>query len=176
MSQTTHELVVTAVGPDRPGIASDFSGHVHACGANLADSRMVNLRGQFALLALVEGTDQVLEKVKARLGEAAAKMNLAIGFSSAAKTTRRDGVPFRLKTYSMDQPGIVHRITSYLHEQEINIEELETRLESAPFMGTPVFNLEIVMLVPKGKNVKKLRRALEELGDALNCDVDIDPA
>lgn len=176
MSQATHELVVTAVGPDRPGIASDFSGHVHACGANLADSRMVNLRGQFALLALVEGTEEVLSKVKARLGEAAAKMNLTVGFSSATKTTRREGVPFRLKTYSMDQPGIVHRITSYLHEQEINIEELETRLESAPFMGTPVFNLEIVMLVPQGKNVKTLRRALEELGDALNCDVDIDPA
>lgn len=26
----SHELVVTAVGPDRPGIASDFTGHVHA--------------------------------------------------------------------------------------------------------------------------------------------------
>jgi glycine cleavage system transcriptional repressor len=48
----SHELVVTAVGPDRPGIASDFTGHVHAAGANLADSRMVNLRGQFALLAV----------------------------------------------------------------------------------------------------------------------------
>ena len=42
------ELVVTAVGPDRAGIASDFTGHVHAAGANLADSRMVNLRGHFA--------------------------------------------------------------------------------------------------------------------------------
>jgi glycine cleavage system transcriptional repressor len=137
---------------------------------------MVNLRGHFAFLALVEGSDDVLEKVKSRLREAAPKMGLTLEFSSAAKTAPREGVPFRLKTYSMDQPGIVHKITSYLHEQGINIEELETSLESAPFMGTPVYNLEIVMLVPKGKNVKTLRRALEELGDTLNCDVDIDPA
>lgn len=172
----SEELVVTAVGPDRPGIASDFSGHVHACGANLADSRMVNLRGQFALLALVEGSADVLDRLRRRLEEAAPKMNLTIEFSSAAKAPPREGVPFRLKTYSMDQPGIVHRITSHLHEQGINVEELETHLESAPFMGTPVFTLEILMLVPRAASVKALRRSLEELGDSLNCDVDIEPA
>lgn len=173
------ELVITAVGPDRPGIASDFTGHVHAAGANLADTRMVNLRGQFALLALVEGETATLEDVKKRLGEAGPKIGLAIEFASAApKDTlaNREGVPFRLKTYSMDQPGIVHRITSYLREHGINVEELETRLESAPFMGTPVFTMEILMLVPKKVSVKTLRLALEELGDSLNCDVDIDPA
>ena len=34
----------------------------------------------------------------------------------------------------------------------------------------------IVMLVPKTVSVKELRRQLEDLGDKLNCDVDIDPA
>ena len=43
-------------------------------------------------------------------------------------------------------------------------------------MGTPVFTMEILMLVPRPSSVKTLRRALEELGDTLNCDVDIDPA
>lgn len=172
----SHELVVTAVGPDRPGIASDFSGHVHACGANLADSRMINLRGQFALVALVEGGAEVLDALRRRLTDAAPKMGLTIDFGAAAKASRREGVPFRLKTYSMDQPGIVHKVTSFLNDQGINVEELETRLESAPFMGTPVFTLEILMLVPREASVKALRRSLEELGDTLNCDVDLDPA
>jgi glycine cleavage system transcriptional repressor len=174
------ELVITAVGPDRPGIASDFSGHVHAAGANLADTRMVNLRGKFALIALVEGTSTVLENVKKRLSEAAPHIGLAIEFSTPTSKEgvagQREGVPFRLKTYSMDQPGIVHRITSYLRENGVNVEELVTRLESAPFMGTPVFTMEILMLVPKTVSVKALRQALEALGDELNCDVDIDPA
>lgn len=183
----TQELVVTAIGPDRPGIASDFTGHVHAAGANLADTRMVNLRGHFALLALVEGAPDVLETVKTRLRESASKLGLTFEFSTGSKATtgaagaptgpaKRAGVPFKLKTYSMDQPGIVHKISSYLHEQGINIEELETHLESAPFMGTPVFTMEIVMLVPSTASVKTLRRSLEDLGDALNCDIDLDPA
>ena len=177
------ELVITAVGPDRPGIASDFTGHVHSAGANLADTRMVNLRGQFAFIALVEGgTAEVLDEVKKRLREAAPTIGLSIEFSAATPkdgsgaAASREGVPFRLKTYSMDQPGIVHRITSYLREHSVNVEELTTRLESAPFMGTPVFTMEILMLVPKSASMKKLRSALEDLGDQLNCDVDIDPA
>lgn len=172
----SQELVVTAVGPDRPGIASDFTGHVHAAGANLADSRMMNLRGHFALIALVEGSPEVLESLKNRLREASSSVGLTFEFSVAPKAEARKGVPFRLKTYSMDQPGIVHKITTFLREQHINIEELETSLESAPFMGTPVFTMEIVMLVPSTTNVKALRRSLEELGDTLNCDVDLDPA
>lgn len=172
----SHELVVTAVGPDRPGLASEFSGHIQSAGANLADSRMVNLRGQFAVLALVEGPSEVLEALKVRLRGAAPAMGLAVDFAAAPKSNPRQGVPFRLKTYSMDQPGIVHRITSYLREQAINVEELVTRLESAPFMGTPVFTMEILMLVPPATSVKALRRALEDLGDTLNCDVDLDPA
>lgn len=172
----SEELVVTAVGPDRPGLASEFAGHVHGAGANLADSRMMNLRGQFALIALIEGAADVLERVRQRLREAAPVIGLTMEFSGAPKAGPREGVPFRLKTYSMDQPGIVHKVTSYLREEGVNVEELETRLESAPFMGTTVFTMEIVMLVPKTASVKKLRRALEELGDALNCDVDLDPA
>lgn len=176
----SHELVITAVGPDRAGIASEFTEQIHAAGGNLADTRMVNLRGKFAVIALVEGSNEVLADVKTRLGGAAPKIGLAIEFSTPtpkdAALAQREGVPFRLKTYSMDQPGIVHRITSYLREHGINVEELTTRLESAPFMGTPVFTMEILMLVPKSVSVKTLRHSLEELGDSLNCDVDIDPA
>lgn len=176
----SHELVITAVGPDRAGIASELTGHIHAAGANLADTRMVNLRGKFALIALVEGTVEVLEVVKQKLVDGAPSLGLAIELSTPrpkdTTLAQREGVPFRLKTYSMDQPGIVHRITSYLREHGVNVEELVTRLESAPFMGSPIFTMEILMLVPKSVSVKILRHALEELGDTLNCDVDIDPA
>src|SRR5690349_17117734 len=101
----SHELVVTATGPDRPGLVAELTGHVHAAGANLADSRMVNLRGQFALLALVEGSADVLADVERRLRETAESMGLRVDTSRKTTAGPRTGVPFRLKTYSMDQPG-----------------------------------------------------------------------
>jgi glycine cleavage system transcriptional repressor len=170
------ELVITAIGPDRSGIVGEFSGHVVAAGANICDSRMVNLRGHFALIAMIEGSDGQLEAARATLRKHAAAMGLTFDFSQNAAAPAKQGVPYRLKTYSMDQPGIVHKVTSFLRAEGVNIEELETHLESAPFMGTPVFTMEITMSVPKELSAKKLRTSLEELLDAINGDVDLEPA
>ena len=170
------QLVITAVGPDRPGLVRELSGHIHAAGANLADSRMVNLRGHFALLVLVEGSSDVLAKTREVIRGAAPAMGLTITFSEEPAAAPRAGVPFRLKSYSMDQPGIVHKVTSFLQEQGINIEELESKLDSAPFMGTSIFTMEVLLSVPAAVSVKDLRRSLEDLGGTLNCDIDLEPA
>ena len=41
-------LVVTVVGPDRPGIVNQLSDVARRFGANWAESRMASLAGQFA--------------------------------------------------------------------------------------------------------------------------------
>jgi glycine cleavage system transcriptional repressor len=170
----SNELVITAVGPDRKGLVGEITAHIHKAGCNLADSRMVNLRGRFAIVALIEGAGDALEKARAALVGASDSMGVHFDFSTGLVDKPQGGVPYRLKTYSMDQPGIVHRFTALLKEHGVNIEELETRLESAPFMGTPVFTMEIHMSVPPKTSVKALKRALEDLGDAMNADVDVE--
>lgn len=170
------ELVITAVGPDRKGLVGEFTGHVHAAGCNLANSRMVNLQGHFALIVLVQGDAAALERARAALNKAAPSLGFSITYSEQPSAAAEGGIPFRLKTYSMDQPGIVHNVTRLLHEQGVNVEELETTLDSAPFMGTPVFTMEALLSVPRNVSVKALRRSLEELGDAQNCDIDLEPA
>lgn len=171
------QLVITAVGPDRPGLVGEFSGHLFAAGANIADSRMVNLRGQFALILLAEGTDEALARIRRELPEAAARTGMVVTFAPEGGENRRpESLPFRLKTYSMDQPGIVHRVSSLLQKHRINIEELETRLESGPFMGSPLFTMEARISVPKAVQVRQLKRELDEVCDALNCDYDLEPA
>lgn len=167
------QLVITAVGPDRPGLVRDISGHIHASGANLADSRMVNLRGHFAMLVLIEGDAGVLSAVREAVRAAAPAMGLTVTFSEEPAAAPRTGVPFKLTTYSMDQPGIVHKVTSFLQEQGINIEELESNIESAPFMGTSIFTMEVLLSVPPTVSVKTLRQSLEDLGATLNCDIDL---
>ncbi len=172
------QIIITAVGADRPGLVADLTKHVHEAGASLADSRMVNLRGHFALLALVEGDDAQVAAARRALEAGAKSIGLRLEIEAvAAAGARAPGtVPYRLKTYSVDQPGIVARITDVLRKHDVNVEELETRVESAPFAGTPLFLLEAVVTLPKGGSVRKLRDDLSGLGDTMGCDVDIDPA
>jgi len=176
---TTAQYVISAVGPDRPGLVGELTGHLHAAGANLLDSRMVNLRGQFALVLLFECRESVAGILSRSLPEAAEKMGLRLSLSPHGPAKGAEavhGIPMRLKTYSLDQPGIVHRVTNLLQAHGVNIEELTTRQESAAFAGTPLFLMEVRMTVPPAVAVRKLRAELESLCDLLNCDVDLEPA
>src|SRR5438094_8361358 len=73
------QLILTAVGPDRPGIVGELTTHLHAAGANLLDSRMINLRREFAMMILLEAPDdEATAKIARDLATIGQRMNLRI--------------------------------------------------------------------------------------------------
>lgn len=169
------ELVITATGPDRPGLVDALSKALFEAGANLADSRMVNLRGRFAFMALVEIDAAAAETIAAKasaVGEAIGlKVSIAAEGDDEAAPTQ--GLPCRLRAYALDQPGIAHRIAHLLGGHRINIEELQTRLQPGPYEGRPQFSIELRMTVPADVSMKQLREELTALCDTLNCDFEL---
>lgn len=176
MVPTMPQLIVTAVGPDRPGLVADLTRHVYDLGASLADSRMVNLRGHFALLALIEGSSESLAALRRKLESEGTGMGLRLEmYEATAATSRVPGsIPYRLKVYSNDQPGIAARVSALLRQHSVNVEELETRIESAPFAGTPLFVLEGIVTLPQGTSARKVREELATLSEKIGGDIDLD--
>ena len=172
------QLIVNAIGPDRPGIVGQFTGHLHDADANVLDSRMVNLRGQFAIILLIEAPPDALLNIRKSLPPFAESIGLRATLTDAPAATapHARGLPFRLKTYSLDQPGIVHRVSDLLREFGVNIEDLAARQESAPFTGDPIFLMEMKLTVPPAVSIHELRARLQQLCNQLNCDIDFEPA
>jgi len=171
------QLILNALGPDRPGIVGQVTGHLHAAGANVLDSRMVNLRGQFAIILLIEAESGSLEKLRQSLPTLAEKIGLRLTLTDAAPAaTPVKGIPFKLKTYSLDQPGIIHKISDLLREHGVNIEELSARQESAPFAGDPLFLMEMRITIPATIPIQQVRAKVQAICDTLNCDLDFEPA
>src|SRR4051794_16392176 len=171
------QLITNALGPDRPGLVGQFTGHLHAAGANVLDSRMVNLRGQFALILLLEAADDAVARLRQSLPGFAEKLDLRVTLTDARPPAAPvKGIPFKLKTYSLDQPGIIHRVSDLLREFGVNIEDLSARQESAPFAGTPLFLMEMRLTIPPKVSITTLRTNLNPLADTLNSDADFEPA
>ena len=172
------QLIITAVGPDRPGLAGELTGHLHSHGANLLDSRMVNLRGQFAMLILLEAPADAVTAIGKELPEFGRKIGLTLTVTpqSASAKPPAPGLRFKLKTYSLDQPGIVARLTGVLRSHGVNIEELSAWQASAAFSGSPLFQTEMQLTVPSTVAVRQLRSDLEVICNELNCDFDLEPA
>jgi glycine cleavage system transcriptional repressor len=170
------QLVLTAIGPDRPGIVGELTAHLHSSGGNILESRMVNLRGEFAMMILLECGEEAARRLTAELPQIGERMRLRVTVTpQSGREHPTVGLAFRLKTYSMDQPGIVARLTRVLRDNGVNIEELSARQESAAFAGSPLFLTEFRLTVPPTVALGKLRQELEAIGNELNCDVDLDP-
>lgn len=171
------QLVLTAVGVDRPGLVGELTRQFHEHGVSVADSRMVNLRGLFAWLSLVEGDTDALAVVREALPRTAASLGLSLSMHDhEAAPPRAGSVPYKLRTYSMDRPGIVHKLSSTLAKHGVNIESLDTRAESAPFDGTPLFTFEARLSVPATLSLSMLRDDVRAAADELNCDFDLERA
>ncbi|HEY8667616.1 MAG TPA: ACT domain-containing protein [Tepidisphaeraceae bacterium] len=172
----TH-AILTAVGSDRPGLVDEVSEFIFQQGGNIEDSRMVNLRGQFAMMVLLSGTEETLGKIRAGLPGLSAATNLHAELrpaESARTAASAQALPYRLTATAMDQAGLVHHIAHLLKTMSVNIESLETRLAAAPITGAPVFEMELILSVPRSTAISKLRQSLGGLCDELNIDWELD--
>lgn len=172
------ELVICAVGPDRPGLVDELTGLLHALGANIGQSRMVNLGGQFALLLEASSSTERVDNLAQAARDKAQSLGMTVTITRSGVGTAAiaGGRAMCLLVSAMDQPGIVHRITHVLHQLGANVEDLTTRREPGAYTGTPLFRMELAMTLPAEASVRELRRRLEELCDSLNCDFDLQPA
>jgi glycine cleavage system transcriptional repressor len=173
-SDTSH-LVLTAVGPDRPGLVRAVSSVVLGASASVEDSRMAILGGEFALIMLVSGTDAALSRVERELE--ALRPELGLGFlfkrtkSDASRTTERRAI----HVSGVDRPGIVHAVTDLLAKRAVNLASLESRLTFAPDSGTPLFVLDAVLEVPSALGLAELEAELSALCQDENLDVSFEP-
>jgi glycine cleavage system transcriptional repressor len=167
-------LVLTAVGTDRPGIVAELTECLAERGANVADSRMAVLGGEFALMMLVSGQPEILDTVRSEVGAAADRLGLQTilrdthaGESGAARRI------YTITVDALDYPGIVHGVTEALHAQGGNVLSLETRSYQGAVTGTPLFGMELTAEFDRALDERQLRAALAGLEETTNADIDI---
>lgn len=141
---------VALVGRDRPGIAAALTRALYAAEANIEDSRMTILGGQFAVMMLVslpEGADvdalaARLESVRDDLGLESATIREIEDASSDA----RPAPTHVLTVYGADHPGIVSAVCDALSAREVNIDDLATRVVGSE--EAPVYTLICELTLP----------------------------
>lgn len=168
--------VITAVGSDRVGIVDDVTNAFVDKRCNIEESRMAVLGGEFAMILLVSGKQADLEDLRLRIGEIADSLGLAITVKTTRSPEAASGArPYLLESISLDEPGIVHSITSLLRRFEVNIEDLETETTSAPWTGAPMFVMKSRISVPATVSIVQLREEIDDLAEERDLDIKMEP-
>ena len=166
-------VLLSGVGPDKPGIARAISGAAYNAGCSIEDSRMALLGGEFAILVLIGGGKSELAKISSSLPELERETGLTLALrptEARGGTKVEAGVPYGLSVVGMDRTGIVFRVTELLARFGVNIDNLETEASNAPVTGTPIFRMNLEAEIPGDVPVRKLRSELADLCDELNMD------
>lgn len=165
---------ITSIGTDRPGIVAGVSEVIYKLGANIEDSSMTILKGQFAMILIVSMDDGLDESdFKNAFGMLSETLGLHITVdelegSQFPAHKAPSGTPYVISAIGTDKPGIVHGLAKLLSSKEINITDMNTKV--IPGEDVPVYTMVIEITIPHGLRIDEVEEELSELGRELSVD------
>ena len=165
-----NNLIISAIGSDRPGIVSELSGVITSHGGNVEESRMSRLGSDFAIIMLVTVAPDWEESLEVALKSIT---ELTITTKPTKLPQVSDGRQFRIDLSGADNEGIVKVLSKYLAEKSINILEMETHTSQAPVSGTPLFNLNAFVSIPNDVEEKLIQADLSQISQDLGVEIQL---
>ena len=165
------DLVLTLIGPDRPGLVEATAELVASHGGNWLESRMAHLAGKFAGILRVEIPEDKSAALLSALAELASRGLKVVGEPSGEDRHPAAGRTLDLELIGLDRPGIVRDISQLLANSGANVEELATDRSSAPMSGEMLFCAKSRVRLPSDADLAALRAALERLASDLMVEI-----
>ena len=169
---------MTAFSKDRPGIVADLTEVIYENGGNLEDSTMTSMLDEFVIILLFTGKEEILEKQLSSDCRRLEKEKGITAFVRAVETAaRKKDEKFNKKTINVegvDQAGIVYKISRFLADSDINIENLTSQRIISPESGTAIYTMEMKVQVPEKISIAQLEEGLSKVGEALNLNIFIE--
>lgn len=163
-------LVLTLLGPDRPGIVRRLSDLLAAQEGNWLESRMCRLGGEFAGILRCQLPANRQSALEASLDEFTQE-----GFSVVVNPDPghqvAEGSAAVLDLVGQDHPGIVRNVSAALARHGVNVEELDTECVSAPMSGETLFKATIRVWIPSTCDHTALRAEIERIAADLLVEV-----
>ncbi|HIE53937.1 MAG TPA: glycine cleavage system protein R [Chromatiaceae bacterium] len=176
MKKPDNQMVLSALGKDRPGLVDQLTRAIFDLECNITDSRMTVLGGEFAILLLVEGPWNQLARLESHIPELEENLELTIlSRHTEPPEPEQENLPYRVEVVSLDHPGIVHQLASFFSQRKINIIDLNTTRYAAPHTGTAMFAVHMNIGVPASTAIGELREEFLEFCDSMNLDAVMEP-
>lgn len=166
-------LVMTVIGPDRPGLVESVASLVTEHGGNWLESRMSRLGGHFAGILRLEVPAEREAALVAALRQLEAR-----GLSTVVHPDQPKPLPSIprlsvLEIVGQDRPGIVRQISHALAGFGVNVEELQTECASAAMSGETLFKARATLSIPESCDTAQIRQTLEKIAEDLIVEISL---
>ena len=168
-----HLLVMTVIGPDRPGLVDSVAALVAEHGGNWLESRMSRLGGHFAGILRVEVPGENEPALVAGLKKLELRGLTVVVHPDQAKPAASSARHSVLEIVGQDRPGLVREISHALASFGVNVEELHTECASAAMSGETLFKACARLSIPASCDVAEIRQTLERIAADLIVEISL---
>ncbi|MDX1565809.1 MAG: ACT domain-containing protein [Phycisphaeraceae bacterium] len=158
-------MVMTLMGPDRPGLVEKVAATVAEHGGSWIESRMSHLAGQFAGICRATVPEDKAPALRAALEQLAGQDLRLLLATDPQVEPKSEGRLAQLELIGHDRVGIVQQICGVLASHGVNVEELNTGCESAPMTGERLFRATATLRFGPAVSMDAVRDELETLGE-----------
>lgn len=155
------KYILTAFGKDKPGIVASITEILYKKGANIEDSSMSRLSGQFVIMLLFT-SENPISKEDFRLENIEVYIN-QVEDEDISKGSTCNVI---ISIYGADKAGIVYKVSELLAWKNINITDLRTHKLKDIYIMLMEVELQDVSL-------SSLEKSLKELSKELNVDISL---
>lgn len=164
-------LVLTIIGPDKPGLVGLLSRTIADHEGNWLESGMSRLGGKFAGILITQVPTEQADALTAAL-QALEGQGLKVTVERSEEAASAAPMqPMTLELVGHDKPGIVREISQALAARQINVERLSTELTSGSMSAEELFKAEAELLAPTEMDPDELQQALEAIASDLMVDI-----
>ena len=165
-----------AIGVDRPGIVAAVTGVLADAGCNLEDSRMSILRGQFAIMLVVDGPEGLtIADLERAFVQVQRDLDLLVVLRPLPESSGLVdvGETVAIAVHGADRPGIVSAVAHAVADLGGNIVDLSThRIEDAQLPG---YVLMLSVALGESAGEQTVRARLDEVARELGVTCVVHP-
>lgn len=166
----SNQLVISAIAPNRAGIAHEITALVTQCGCNILEGKMQTLGETFSMVFMAEGEWNALAKLEHMLPSKACSMGMTTMMLRTKQANPTTELPYRVKITTLDNPGLTKAITSFFSENNINIQEMSCKTYPSQQTGAQIGSIKLTVSIPKPTNVSKLKEKFNLFCAEMNLD------
>jgi len=164
-------LVLTVIGPDKPGLVELLSQTISSHQGNWLESGMSRLGGKFAGILITEVPTDQSDSLLAALAELEAQGLKVVAERCDGGDSEESMRAVSLELIGHDKPGIVREISQALASRKVNVEKLTTELVSGSMSAELLFKAQASLSMPESADVDDLQEALEAIASDLMVDI-----
>ena len=131
---------------------------------------------ELVIQLLLSGSWDAIAQIEDNLKRQEQKLGLQI-------QTRRTGrlvnnlkqMPYAIDVVGLDRPGIVHKIVTFIVDNKISIQDIQTHTYQAGSSTTTMFSLHMNINIPSDLSISSVRGDFMDYCDQINLDAIMEP-